>query len=99
MQLRLDDKQMLLLELKCTLLGICPPAANAQELRKMLSTLPPDERHKAKRKWRKLKRTALKRAGFNLDNPILKHKRSRAMIRAKTYSHIARSIDIENIQK
>ncbi len=66
----MKDHQKILLELKMLDEGIVPNTDYKANVGHQLSSMSPEQAYKAKRKWRKLKRRALKRSAIIKPNPV-----------------------------
>ena len=58
----MNDREKILLELRMLDEGIVPNTSHKKNVEDQLSTMSPEDARKAKRKWRKIKRKALKRS-------------------------------------
>ena len=91
----MSDKKVLI-DIKMIEMGIAPESSSGKKLRKMLDSLPPEERRKAKRKFRKLWRKITKddpdmrvSCGAGRKKPNSTHMRNRrAWVRKRIYQEI-----------
>ena len=58
----MNDREKILLELRMLDEGIVPNTSPKKNVKDQLGTMSPEDARKAKRKWRKIKRKALKRS-------------------------------------